>query len=873
MKKFVDMAIIACIFFALTTVCYADNGFSLSFNDNSYTIAAASAQDSGFPFRVSTKGGTVTLSDTASGIDITVKYNKFDGKTFDILRQYYNDSTSSKDELFDRYVDLEKSYIITLQDHYKQTFLFGEPSNPDAESGMKLFYDGSEKIFGHDSFVYIYNIERSDKLSYSEKTHIDMIIPVSSEYAVIDINAELDCSKLNPDAVVKLTKILSCLRFGDLPSVVDAPGFLSDKKLLAKANAGIYANESNLGMDSLIPYMQNSIGGNLGFQSYKIAPNEYLSITTEPSDPSLNSEDVIKDRISSIKTFYKQTAKSLKEGKADIKQSTGKNALSFSYLEYDLDENGSMTHVLDYFADHGPVLYKFELRTRFKEPSAKHINEVKTIIAPIISGLSADTDTTPASIFMDTANGMQAFISSDEGYAFNYPSDWVLSDVSKNIKYDEYKLILPEMSGPLEIFVSEGELNTGLNITDIPACLAGQGTPQYDKYIKKYTPPYKETVSKFLANYSVKKGDTTYVCRLINYIDPNGRSRLSYTIDIVKGQKIRSMFITVGEYRTSDGKMSNPSINELVNAIAASFRLVDNPASATPTDSADTMNAKVIFLEQRLKEIVDRGLTVSSVEDYNTDGSFYTVVDNSRESGYYKVRLDYPGRKLSIEEKTLKSTILANELEKLYKIYDRDTITGLELNEKDMTITLKTILYKGAPPFIHTYKVNVNLSDNGISWNTVRFDHPNVLRTNCKTYFNSILGIDTKIYFVSSDEFKDIDLYSASGTMYETAVFVEMKSTSGYFTIKVNPINDEISLCAYNPLDGLLENIKSKYGFEKNGYIIKNFTLDRSRFVINLELVSKVVAQNKADGQANNPGIVIQSYSIRFNPEIGMLEY
>jgi len=41
MKKFVGLAIAAIIFFALTAVCYAENGFSLSFNGNSYTIEAA----------------------------------------------------------------------------------------------------------------------------------------------------------------------------------------------------------------------------------------------------------------------------------------------------------------------------------------------------------------------------------------------------------------------------------------------------------------------------------------------------------------------------------------------------------------------------------------------------------------------------------------------------------------------------------------------------------------------------------------------------------------------------------------------------------------------------------------------------------------
>jgi hypothetical protein len=300
--------------------------------------------------------------------------------------------------------------------------------------------------------------------------------------------------------------------------------------------------------------------------------------------------------------------------------------------------------------------------------------------------------------------------------------------------------------------------------------------------------------------------------------------------------------------------------------IVASFRAVDTPEYKAAAESGEFRNEKVVFVEKWLRENVDPSLTVTSVTGFNTDGSFYTTVDNSPKSGYYRVKLDYPAKKLEIEDIVLKSTILDTELEKLYKLYEKDSVTAFEFDEKNMLITLETGYYEGAAPFTASYAMNVSLSDEGISWKASRPHHPADLAGECTKYLEWVLGANTKFYFTGDNEFSNIEAYTQKGIKYELAVYTEMENLSGYFVISVDPRNDRFTLVTFISLSQIVNDIGIKYGFDKDGYIVKAISLDESRSVLSLSL------ESKSDTQVPSATASV-SYSIRFNPEHKTLEY
>lgn len=599
MKKFVSFALAALMIFSFSAVSYAENSFTLSSGGNSYTIDEASVKGGGFPFDVSEENGRTVLADPETGLKVTVGYNAIDKDAIQKLREYYNDSASSDDDIFEKYVRLQQSYIPTMLDYYRTAFLGGEDSKPDTESNMKLFYSGSEKVFGLDSQINLYNTETSDKLEYNETTHLDILTPVPSKHAFISIRAEEDTGSLNKDSVKKFGEILGSLRFEDLPPQTGLPVFLNDGKLISAVYEGIYPEmhrrqAQNSGSadsrdgsrqvytafsdreagfsisvpDTYFPYIQDSLGGKLYFGSYKITPSQSFSITAERTD-SNDPKDTLGRRIDLVKSLNKTAAIS-DEGTKTI------NGRVFSYIEYNVFENGGFTYFFDYFASEGSSVYKLELKSRFQKPSEMLLDEFDNILSSFVAeaASSPSAATAPADAAID---GMNEFVSRAGGYGFSYPKSWRLDDFSGDINYDDYKLIVPDMPGPLEIAVSQGELNPGLEPQDAAACLSGQDADQYGKYIKKYTPPYKGTNFKVLDVSQEFDGETAYVYKLTEYTGDDGRPRLSYSVDIVRGRRVDSIFVTLGEYMSSNGRLADSITNKLVNYVVSSFKTIDTP--------------------------------------------------------------------------------------------------------------------------------------------------------------------------------------------------------------------------------------------------------------------------------------------------------
>ena len=655
MKKLAGLILLTGMIFALTMVSYAESGLTFEYNEKAYTIEQASSPESGFPFEVQTKDGVLLLSDKASGLSASVRINTLDKATLEALRKYYNDYSSIDFEIFTKYIGLQTSYIPALQDLYRSSYLYGNSGNPYSETNMKVFYQDKDKVFGNTSDIFLYNIINSDRLNYLEETHLDVIIPVYSDLSLISINFTFKAGNLDNEAEQAVYKLLDCMRFIGFPAQSGRLKVFEEKEAVMAANAGIYKAAGNNAdafielkdekagfaleyPSSYLPYMENKLGGKLNFRSYKISPGQIFSISAEQTSVT----DAVSDKASYIKEFNKHAITVEKEGTATI------NGKEFVFLKYELkDSKGVVTYVRDYFAAGNRFIYNLRLSSRYKDVSEELDNEFKEILGSFMIS-------NPGTVEFKLDAPFNKYLNKEEGYSFLYPVKWKLTDLTTDINFDSLSLKIPELSGPIDINISEGELKTGVNPEEIPSTLAGVDTEAFGRNIRNYTAPYAGAVNRLLSHSIKKENGITYVYRLVNYMDSNGRTRLCYSTDIVKKNKIYSMFISVSEYAALNGSMSDPAINTLIENIAASFKYDETYESYERDSFGETRNRKVVLLENILKKQLGPDAKIVQAVNASISGSYYIMVENIEDSGYYRVKPDFTNSSLLIEERVLK---------------------------------------------------------------------------------------------------------------------------------------------------------------------------------------------------------------------------
>lgn len=655
MKWLAGFFILAGMIFLPAAVSHADSGLSFEYNHKAYTIEQASSPQSDFPFELELKDGVLLLSDQASGLQAAIRENSLDNAAMEAVRKYYNDYSSIDFEIFTKYIGLQKSYIPALQDLYHSSYLYGNTGDPYSETNMKVFYQDKDQIFGNNSDVFLYNIINSDKLDSQEETHLDMVIPVYSDLSLISINFTFKAGSLNQAAEEAVYKLLGCMRFPDFPVQAGKLKVFEKKDAVLAANAGIYKAAGNNSGDltemrnekagftlkypaSYLPYMKNSIGGRLDYESLKISPSQIFSVSSEQT----SIPEAVYDKASYVKEFYKQDITVIKEG------STAINGNQFVFLNYELkDNNGIVSYISDYFTAGRGHIYNLRLTSRYKNASEESKNEFKDI-------LGSFTVSEPETAEVKNDVPLKKYLNKEEGYSFFYPVKWKLADTSKDLNFDSLTLKIPELSGPIDINISEGELKAGIKAEAFPSILSGLNSDSLNKYIRNYTPPYAGVVNKLLSHSTVKESGVTYIYRLVNYMDSNGRSRLCYSTDIVKKNKVYSMFVSVSEYSTANGSVSDPAVNTLIENIAASFQYDETQESYERDKFGETRNRKVVNLESLLKTQLGQDAKIVQAKNSSVRDSYYLLVEGIEDSGYYLVRPDYAKSTLLIEEKILK---------------------------------------------------------------------------------------------------------------------------------------------------------------------------------------------------------------------------
>lgn len=437
------------------------------------------------------KNASYSLTDKNTGIHAEINWETLTEEAFEFLRDYYNNRALSEDVLFERYVELKKSYIVALENRYNTNFL----SSADnlSETAMVIYYSGIDKLFGVDSFVYLYNISVFEGEKHSEQTYLDLIVPVRSNHSILTIGISMPREILGEKAYYAISAILQDIWHDGLMPQYTAPVILSDRDIIDKAKLGIYpaayqenpnyieAGDEAAGYalmlpDTYIPFIQNNLGGQFTYSSYKINPISLFSISSEPL---LNSG--LEKAISRFKVTSLSSIKVIKSGSCYY----GNNEYDFIYYTNTVD--GVEKFFYTYFISSNSRLYRLQFEYSYKEPGDKLLTQMKKILVSFrITGEAPSYRNYAETEGISVAK----YLNREEGYGFIYPDNWRVDDISGNIAYDRLSLVVPGLSGVLEITFQESGLKSMVAFNDLVKGVEGNPISSWADLTIGYDPPF-----------------------------------------------------------------------------------------------------------------------------------------------------------------------------------------------------------------------------------------------------------------------------------------------------------------------------------------------------------------------------------------------
>ncbi len=517
----------------------------------------------------------VSLEDKYGLFNATVSCDRMDDSTTALIRKYTGNPSMTEEEVFDKFSSYKKDYFALMEDFYKKGFLYGGADGNPGEYNIKTYKEYDEKVFGQDSHIILYNTITPAKQDSNEITHLDISIPVFKNKTIYSVNFTLDKNYVNEMTFRRMSELLNSIKIVDTPQQTDPVKVFTDKSSLNQAYQGIYGDPDKSANiydeyinrasgyktslpSSFTPYIQNNIVNSFDYRSFKVDYNSFFSISVEPA---LAGSSSIINKINYIK--YSNGSKINITTENSIKL-PGKEV---EFLEYELSGSSETTYIRDYFILHGSRLYNIQLNSRSSRPNLSLQNEIaRTVLMFDFLQPSKDTEVeTPSAIRFTNVSG---------GYTLLYPEDWQLHrNSSEKTGYLRLALRNSDLSGPLDILINEGELNTELSYSGIPKFAALQNISGLDSYFVNYSAPYMGKTGRLLFVSYVYKKNASYIYKLVDYLDDNEKSRLCYSVDIVSEKKVYSLFISLSKYATADGRFNDEGVNKALTLIGSSFDL------------------------------------------------------------------------------------------------------------------------------------------------------------------------------------------------------------------------------------------------------------------------------------------------------------
>lgn len=595
-KKFISLFIIMCLLLYPGLLSNAENNLILRSGDKAFYIEQASRQGSSFPYKVIKDNGSFRIIDEYSGITAVVSTLSMDESAAHALRKYYNDSSLSNEDAFNKLVDISESYIDAALESCKTNFLYGTGGQTGAEANMKLFKKASQQLYGQSSDIFVYNTLSSSDSEYSEYTHMDIFVPFHPSFTILNISFAIKSGSLDTYSIDTINNMLDSIGFSGLPFQEKPLEILNDSALVDTVNSGIYPAavkpsrlvnslvEIRQGFKlnypaSLVQYVQNSVGDTQYYNSFKVSPDEIFTISVEPVElPGSPAVEPAESTDLSKSTESPVSPESAAEYKATVIKSTAGNDMtvnsegvtitksgSFKFIDYTVRHAGYDSYYKDYIAVNAGKLYRLKFESRRKQPSelaakafsmifssfefinepAKLSDKEDTIGGSIVSApaeISAMNGFAAANVSLPAA-GMQEYYNEKTGLSFEYPESWQLEETGS----DRMKLSIPEISDFLDIYISRN--STG----------------------KLASNPNMGLQSTLLNCSIINNRNATYIYKQVNYLDKGRKGRLCSSIEIACNDIIYSMVIDVNSSWAKGGNISDPEIAKIVDEIAASF--------------------------------------------------------------------------------------------------------------------------------------------------------------------------------------------------------------------------------------------------------------------------------------------------------------
>ncbi|MCX7745615.1 MAG: hypothetical protein N2645_01815 [Clostridia bacterium] len=792
--------------FSLSSYTNLSYGYKISVTDQVYFILGNTKE---------IEDGTINIIDKNKKFTGSIICEKMDGRNLSIMREYLNDSQSTDDEVFKKFVSYKESYFDALKDEYKKDYLFPVKSDTLSESYLKIFKDYYENLFGQKSRVLLYSIMHTGKRSTQEEIYLNISIPVDMQKTVYSINFKLKKGNLNASSLERISSILNSFEIADIPEKLGNLSILSEKDIISSANQGIYPdlNYTEVKYTSItdkeagytftypsifIPYRQNNIMESLNYRSFKINLYHSVGISTEPA----NSAAEIPNKIQALKLFNKDTIRILEEGTDKLE---GKN---YAYIHYENKGENEIRYVRSYFIFNDSRVYKIELVSTSVRPSKKVLDEFTKILSSF--KMITKRETTPESKLQFTK-----FTNKEAGYSFSYPANFTLvQNSSSNLKYDSYTINSKDFSDAVQIYISESALPDDFAARDLPKFIKG-----HPKFVEDYTSPYSGKNSTALTGYILQKNQFISIYRLTNTLDENNRNNFCYSVDFLRGNKIVSLFISAREYLTADGKILDKQLRGVLSEISASFQIENTPEYQKRLKIGEKRNKKIVTIENYFKASVASSSKIAHAYLDETGKNLYVTVEANDKSGYYRINPDFMTKGVKVLEKYLIKDMVNKSISQLRERYEGKDIIEITPYELDASLDIEYYNPLYAHSIRRHYKIVPDFTGSTLKWNLVEKHQPNYLKEECQGFLENML--ETKVNLTIPQDFLLPEAYNQDS--FFIPAFGEYNKSAEYFVLRVNPLNDDIEVSSRASLKDIEDKLKRLLAAENKKLKLANY--------------------------------------------------
>ncbi|MDD5603641.1 MAG: hypothetical protein PHG48_06120, partial [Eubacteriales bacterium] len=648
-----------------------------------------------------------------------------------------------------------------------QTSVSGIPTQPDpgntegssATSGdifsqagslgsvFRTYTDTQIELFGVSCHLLVYNLaDYSTGTDQNEHTYVVITIPSYSNRTFYNIEFKIPKGRLVPDTIYSVNRLVKSMIVSTLPLQKTDPGILSDPLIVIPAAAGVFPdlinsslsyvtlidNRQGISIDlpeSAVPYHMNSLAGNYNYRSYRLSKTAFISVTILPA------HNTAAEKIDLLRKLY--------SGRLTINEMSDKTVSGniFSYLHYELssapeisteDNTGLLlsgtlgapspaaagpissepgkTTVYDYYIGNRDSLINIRLTSENTQPSASEKQVFEKVVSSLnfIPVVSDDGTYSPSSY--RSLSALQGFTG---GYDLLIPSGWDAAPLPSSSSGSAYAISSDSFTASTEVVVFESEISEGIPVSSIRSYLSGPANKPCDDLLRDYRSPLAGKNAVLLDSMAYQINSLHYIVKLTGFIDDSGRSRLAYTMDIIKDDKVSTLFISVNDYaaEASGGSPENGILRHSLYAIINSFDAAYAPGDPDSGSDKSTLEESA---DKFINSQFGINAAISSMYASRTvPGEFYINVANtgsSSTSGFYRLKITSDGQVRIVSMMSIKDAV-GNAVAEITGRYRNSEISGITYNVTEAgSISLEMIFRKDGLYEKRLYSVNIDLT-------------------------------------------------------------------------------------------------------------------------------------------------------------------